>query len=186
MKYLEMSCLDIGERKKLEEKGLYCYDLRLSDLGGEIASIEKSVLVNRVGSIVTDEEIPLGNKYPNNYKDYDEFVKENEEVYKIEHLIEEKFKSITRKLDNNIYILDIGYRNNKPVVLVEKKSKYGKEYIIGFNYNIINNKIDWAYGYYYDNDKEKARKDFNKVVSGDNLADTFNKKERRKDNDYEK
>ena len=45
-------------------------------------------------------------------------------------------------------------------------------------------KLEWAYGYYYDNDKVKAQKDFQKVVSGDNLADTFNKKESR--NNYEK
>lgn len=60
MKYLEMSYLETKERKELEEKGLYCYDLRHSDLGGEIACIEKDVLVNRAGSMVTDEEIQLG------------------------------------------------------------------------------------------------------------------------------
>ena len=75
MKYLEMSYLDTKDRKELEEKGLYCYDLRHSDFGGEIACIEKDVLVNRAGSMVTDEEIQLGNKYPDDYKDYEEFIK---------------------------------------------------------------------------------------------------------------
>lgn len=53
-----------------------------------------------------------------------------------------------------------------------------------FFYTTKQDKLEWAYGYYYDNDKVKAQKDFQKVVSGDNLADTFNKKESR--NDYEK
>lgn len=103
MKYLETSYLDTEERKGLEEKGLYCYDLRHSDFGGEIACIEKDVLVNRAGSMVTDEEIPLGDKYPNDYKDYEEFIKENEAVSTIEELltsIEEKNKIEKRQKRN--------------------------------------------------------------------------------------
>ena len=102
MKYLEIHYLDIKERKELEEKGLYCYDLRHSDFGGKIACIEKDVLVNRVGSIVTDKEIPLGNKYPNDYKDYEEFIKENESVSMIEELLSSKLQEEMKEmLDNN-------------------------------------------------------------------------------------
>lgn len=89
MKYLETSILDTKERKELEEKGLYCYDLRHSDFGGDIACIEKSVLVNRCGSMITNEEIPLGDKDPDDYVDYETFIKENESVSKIEELLNE-------------------------------------------------------------------------------------------------
>ena len=36
------------EKQKLEEMGLYCYDLRDSDDAKDIASIEKRVIVNRI------------------------------------------------------------------------------------------------------------------------------------------
>ena len=56
-----------------------------------------------------------------------------------------------------------------------------KEYIIAFNYKIIDKKIDWAYGYYYNDDILKAKQDFSKVLSGGNLADTFNKNKKDKE-----
>ncbi len=93
MKYLETHHLDIEEKRQYEEKGLFCYDLRNSDDGVETATIEKHVLVNRCGSMVTNEEIPLGDKFPDNYKDYDEFVNENEAVSTVEELLDtEPFK----------------------------------------------------------------------------------------------
>ena len=86
----------------------------------------------------------------------------------------------TRQLDNGIYVIDVGYRNNsEPIALVEKTRKdNSKEYIIAFYYSIKDNKIDWGYGYYYDNDIQKAKEDFNKVLRGGNLANTFEKKEK--------
>lgn len=93
MKYLETQYLDNKERKKYEEKGLFCYDLRHSDDSRRIASIEKRVLVNRCGSIITNEEIPLEDKYSDNYKDYKEFIKDNECVNSVEELLNnEPFK----------------------------------------------------------------------------------------------
>ena len=44
------------EKQKLEEMGLYCYDLRDSDDGRDIASIEKRVIVNRIGAMITNKE----------------------------------------------------------------------------------------------------------------------------------
>lgn len=97
-------------------------------------------------------------------------------ILRIEETLINKENKRTRQLDNNINVIDVGYRNNQPVALVEKTTKYGKEYIIGFNYEIKDNKIEWGYGYYYDTDIKKAKKDFKKVLEGGNLANTFEKK----------
>ena len=43
MKYLVTHILSNEERKQYENKGLYCYDLRDSDFGNYIASIEKRI-----------------------------------------------------------------------------------------------------------------------------------------------
>ena len=94
---------------------------------------------------------------------------------------EEKIRK-TRQLDNGIYVIDVGYRNNRePIALVEKTKKdNSKEYIIAFYYSVKDNKIDWEYGYYYDSDIQKAKEDFNKVLRDGNLANTFeNKKQER-------
>ena len=84
----------------------------------------------------------------------------------------------TRQLDYGIYVIDVGYRNVQPVALIEKQNKDFKEYIIAINYKIQDNKMDWGYGYYYQNNLSKARADFDKVLSGGNLVNTFDKKER--------
>lgn len=88
MKYLETHILSREERKIYEQKGLYCYDLRDSDFGGNIATIEKRVIVNRIGSMITNEEIKMGNEYPNNYVDYESFVSINESVSTIDKLLD--------------------------------------------------------------------------------------------------
>ena len=81
---------------------------------------------------------------------------------------------MNRKLDNGIFVVDVGYRNDIPVALVEKQ--YNN--IIAFNYEIENNKMTWGYGYYYDKNLGKAMEDFKKVLAGGNLADTFSNKKR--------
>lgn len=81
----------------------------------------------------------------------------------------------TRALDDGITVLDVGYRNSTPVALVVKKyEKYDDEYIIGFNYEIKDNKMNWGYGYYYGTNIAKAKNDFQDVLAGKNIADTFN------------
>ena len=87
----------------------------------------------------------------------------------------------TRMLDNGMFVLDLGYRNNQPVALVERHFDNTKEYIIAFNYKITDNKIDWAYGNYYGSDISKAKNDFDKVLKGGNLADTFENKKHDKE-----
>ena len=42
-------------------KGMYCYHLRSGD-NGDFCAIEKSVLVNHAGSIITKEPVALGEK----------------------------------------------------------------------------------------------------------------------------
>lgn len=109
MKYLVTSYKDNAEKQKLESKGLYCYDLRHSDEGGEIATIEKSVLVNRIGSIITDKELKFGNKYYNDFIDFEEFSASNTEVYTIEQL-QDKTKE---KANENSHKVINGYSIHK-------------------------------------------------------------------------
>jgi hypothetical protein len=79
-------------------------------------------------------------------------------------------------LDNSMYIMDLGYRNKQPIALIERTMQdKSLEYIIAFNYKITDRKIDWAYGYYYNDDILKAKQDFNKVIQGGNLSKTFEK-----------
>lgn len=88
----------------------------------------------------------------------------------------------TRTFDNGMYVMDVGYRNEQPVALVERTFSNGsKEYIIAFSYKVRDNKLEWGYGYYYDTNLEKAKEDFKKVLAGGNLADTFSKKNKAKE-----
>lgn len=174
MKYLVTSHKDAKEKAEIQKQGLYCYDLRDSDDRKGIATIEEFVFINRVGSIITNEKIEF---QKDDFIDYDFFEKVNENVGTIEELLSSKNK--TRQLDDNMLVIDVGYRNKEPIALVERTTKYGKEYIIGFNYEITDNKIQWGYGYYYDTNIAKAKSDFKKVLAGGNLADTFEKKKNK-------
>lgn len=87
MKYLVTHVLSNEERQKYENMGLYCYDLRDSDFGNDIGSIEKKVMVNRIGSMITNKEIRLGNTMEDDYVDYNTFISNNESVDKISDLL---------------------------------------------------------------------------------------------------
>ena len=69
MKFLVTGHLTKEERQELEERGLFCYELRDSDMGNDINSIEKKVAINNVGAMVTNKEINFG-KNSNNSKNY--------------------------------------------------------------------------------------------------------------------
>lgn len=84
-------------KQRLEELGLYCYDLRDSDDGWDIASIEKHVIVNRIGTMITNKKIELGDKYPNDFIDYNTFVNDNVQVDKIADLLENKKNKINER-----------------------------------------------------------------------------------------
>lgn len=87
MKYLVTHILSEEEKNKYERQGLFCYDLRDSDFGNDIASIEKKVFINRIGSMITDEEIKLGNTINDNWVDYNTFVESNRSVDTVEELL---------------------------------------------------------------------------------------------------
>ena len=69
MKFLVTGHLTNEERQDLEERGLFCYELRDNEMGNGINSIEKNVAVNNIGAIVTDKEINF-DKDSNNSKNY--------------------------------------------------------------------------------------------------------------------
>lgn len=86
--------------------------------------------------------------------------------------------SETRRINDTFSVVDVGYRKEQPVALVEKTfADNSKEYIIAFDYSIENDNIDWGYGYYYNENIDKAKEDFAGVLKGENLADTFENKE---------
>lgn len=93
MKYLITSYKNRKEKQEIENDGLYCYDLRHNDNGIGIATIEKSVSVNRVGSIITNKEIKFGNKSYNDFIDFKKFSSENQQVDRIEQLEDELSKT---------------------------------------------------------------------------------------------
>lgn len=86
----------------------------------------------------------------------------------------------TGQLEDGITIIDIGYRKEQPIALVKREIDTDLEYVVAFNYRIKDNKMDWAYGYYYSDDITKATNDFNKVLSGGNISKTFENKEQER------
>ena len=92
MKYFITSWKNNKEKKEIEKKVLYCYDLRCDDDGFSIATIEKNVLVNRVGSIITDKKLNFNSKYFKKFIDFEKFSDVNKEVDSIEQLLKIKRK----------------------------------------------------------------------------------------------
>lgn len=76
------------KRKELLNKNLYCYDLRANDNYTEILSIEKTVIVNRYGTLITNAEIKLDDLFPNDFILFEDFKKNNKEVFNIKKLNE--------------------------------------------------------------------------------------------------
>lgn len=87
MKFYITDYLSFEERKKYKKLGLYCYDLRSSDDGSEIANIEKRVIVNNAGSIITNKKINFNRE---NYVDFDTFVSINNEVFHLKDLFKNR------------------------------------------------------------------------------------------------
>lgn len=81
MKYFITEYKSQEAKDNLRLLGLFCYSLRSSENNwSEIATIEEHVLINRYGSIITDEEIKLGTHYPENFIDFLEFSLQNTKV----------------------------------------------------------------------------------------------------------
>lgn len=81
MRYFITDYKNQDTKNDLRSLGLYCYSLRSADDNwSEIATIENHVLINRYGSIITDEEIKLGDKYPDDFIDFNEFSLKHKKV----------------------------------------------------------------------------------------------------------
>ncbi len=172
MKYL-IKDINKNEKEELEKKGLYCYDLRESDTGDEIANIEKNVFVNKVGNMITNEKIEFG-KNSNDFVNYLEFCMKNKQVDKIEDLFEMKkldvnkaIKEVTELLKNNenyedmeiCYILEDMKDKNKSIVIAMNDDK-----IIQINpiTKEIMDRADWEYN--VDDDVFGMLEDNKKIV----------------------
>lgn len=95
------------------------------------------------------------------------------------HMQEQSNDYKNKRLENGMKILETGNRENQPVALVERTFNDGKkEYIIGFSYEIKDKSIEWGYGYYYSDNIKKAKEDFNRVLKGENLDNTFQNNEK--------
>ncbi len=99
MKFMITETQNNEEKMTIRNKGLYCYDLRLSDEGDKIETVERSVLVNRAGSIITDEPIKEIEQR-NSFIGYDELVGKYEEVDTEEELIDNKEEKMKERRDN--------------------------------------------------------------------------------------
>lgn len=97
--------------------------------------------------------------------------------------IMEDFKEMTggeiEIYNGNMQIIERGQRKDQPIALVEKSIGNEKEYIVAFYYKTNGDKLSWGYGYYYDNDKNKALEDYQKVISGGSITRTFERKDDR-------
>lgn len=113
------------------------------------------------------------------YEMLQEWLSDNQEIIQSEYLC------YSHK--DNKCILETGKRNSDKVALVEHQFKDGtKEYIVAFHYEVDDKRVNWGYGYYYGNDLKRAKKDFEKVKAGGNLADTFEEKKSKKNKERER
>lgn len=178
------------DKKELESEKAYFtfvlgYDL-LNDMLSKSSTPENDISYNFCNMIATEflQSEEYRNEKYSAYEMLEQWVNDNKDYIKSEYskFTETEVESNkTRQLENGL-VLDVGYRRNEPIALVERNTKDSKEYVVAFIYKIEKNKIDWAYGNYYGNDLDKAKQDFNKVITGGNLADTFtkNKKEQER------
>ena len=155
MKYL-IKDVDKNEKKELERKGLYCYDLRESDKGDEIANIEKSVFVNKVSNMITNEKIEFG-KSPNDFVNYFDFCMKNKQVDKIDDLLSIDKLDITKIMSETkeLLINNEEYEDMEICYILEDKNNIEESFIIAMDgENIIqinaitkeiSNVADWAY-----------------------------------------
>ena len=111
------------------------------------------------------------------YEMLEQWIRDNKNLIQYEYndFIGKEYESY-----NDMTVLLTGDRNGQPIVLVERVVDEKPEYIIGINYEIKDNNLTWGYGYYYSDDIKKALNDYQKVIEGGNLADTFEKKEELK------
>lgn len=134
-------------------------------------------ICNEIASNFLESKEYKNSKY-STYEMLQEWLENNQDKVK-EYLEIDTPNNLTRHLEDGIYVMDLGYRKEQPVALVRRGNDENKQYIIAFNYRIKDNKMDWAYGYYYDDNINKAKEDFKKVLNGGNLSKTFERKDER-------
>lgn len=158
------------------------YDL-LNDMLKKSSTPENDISYDFCNMIA--EEFLKSEEYKNvkysSYEMLESWVNDNKNFIKNQHdlFVGESSSNKTRKLENGMYVIDVGYRKEQPVALVKKDTDYGLEYIVAFNYKIDNDRINWAYGSYYGDDFTKAKQDFDKVLNGGNLSKTFERNDER-------
>lgn len=109
------------------------------------------------------------NMWKSTYDNLQEWSNDSKELIQSEYLYFFNFE--------NKHILEVGNRGETKVALIEMPTQYGIEYIVAFNYQVDDKKLEWGYGYYY-TDLEKAKADFEKIKVGGDLADTFEEKKK--------
>ena len=106
MRYFVTSFKNKEAREDLKSLGLFCYSLRSKDGDwSTIATIENNVLINLYGSIITNQEIKLGDKYPDDFISFDTFAKENTQVSSVCELIDGLMEDKTIDLSTEDKIL---------------------------------------------------------------------------------
>ena len=155
MKYL-IKDINKNEKEKLEKMGLYCYDLRESDMGDEVANIEKNVFINKIGNMITNEKIEFG-KSPNDFVNYFDFCMKNEQVDKIEDLLVKDKLDIEKILNETKELLKNSdeYKNMEICYMLEDVKDKGNSFIVAMNNDDIieinpftkeiSETADWAY-----------------------------------------
>ena len=85
--YIDGARFTKEEKEKLKKQGKYVAEIREAEDNPNsfYGTIEPSVLVNHIASIITNEEIDFS-KYDNGIIDYEDFTEKNEEVDSIEEL----------------------------------------------------------------------------------------------------
>ena len=145
-----------NEKERLEKMGLYCYDLRESDMGDEVANIEKNVFINKVGNMITNEKIEF-RKSPNDFVNYFDFCMKNEQVDKIEDLLVSNKLDIEKILSEIMELLKNSeeYENMEICYMLEDTKDKEKSFIVAMNNDDIieinpftkeiNVTADWTY-----------------------------------------
>ena len=166
MYYLITGYKTNSEKEEIKDLRLYCYDLRHGD-DGDISTIEKGVLVNRAGSIVTDEELTFGNTSMTDMIDFEEFVKNNEEVDSLAELVCINMK---KQEELNYYAFCIGYDflNNffqtseyaECDIVNEECKKLAKQFMKSSNYKNMENSGYENLEEWLEENKEKIKRDY--------------------------
>ena len=99
------------------------------------------------------------------------WINERYDIIKSEFL---QYSSIDYK-----FILEKGKIKNMPVALIENAGGKPNTYLIAFDYKVSDNETEWSYAIDYDENINKARTDFEKILDGKSLDMNNNRKKER-------